>query len=259
MRIAAIVEYDGSGFSGWQWQTGVRTVQETLENALARVADAPIRVVTAGRTDTGVHATGQVVHFDTQVTREPRAWVRGGNSNLPKDVAVLWAGEVGGDFHARFAATGRHYHYYILNRTVRPTYLAGRISWDYRPLDVERMQTAAQYLLGEHDFSSYRAVQCQAKHPVREMRALEISRHGERVVIHAYANAFLHHMVRNIAGVLCTIGAGERPPEWAREVLEARDRTRGGITAPPDGLYLTRVEYPQDAGIPQLSSDPGLW
>lgn len=259
MRIAAIVEYDGSGFSGWQWQSGVRTVQQSLETALTRVADAPVRVVTAGRTDTGVHATGQVVHFDTEAVRDPHAWVRGTNSNLPRDVAVLWAGQASAEFHARFAATGRHYHYCILNRAVRPTYLSDRISWDYRPLDVERMQEAAVHLLGQHDFSSYRAVQCQAKHPVRELRALDIQRHGDRIVIHVYANAFLHHMVRNIAGVLCAIGAGERPPDWAREVLEARDRTRGGITAPPDGLYLTRVEYPQHFGIPQLSSDPGLW
>jgi tRNA pseudouridine38-40 synthase len=259
MRIAAIVEYDGSAFSGWQWQSGVRTVQEVLETALAYVADAPVRVITAGRTDTGVHATGQVVHFDTDAVRDPHAWVRGTNSRLPKDVAILWAGEVGEDFHARFSATGRHYHYCILNRPVRPTYLAGRVSWDYRPLNIDPMQAAAATLLGSHDFSSYRAVQCQAKSPVRELRALDVWRTRDRVIIHAYANAFLHHMVRNIAGVLCTIGAGERPPEWARQVLEARDRTTGGITASPDGLYLTRVEYPDVHGIPQLSSDPGLW
>jgi tRNA pseudouridine38-40 synthase len=258
-RVAAIVEYDGAAFSGWQYQSGVRTVQDTLETALAVVADTPVRVVTAGRTDTGVHATGQVVHFDTEAVREPRAWVRGTNSRLPKDVAVLWAGEVDENFHARFSATGRHYHYCILNRPVRPTYLAGRVSWEYRPLEVEPMQAAAASLLGTHDFSSYRAVQCQAKNPVRELRALDVWRIRDRVVIHAYANAFLHHMVRNIAGVLCAIGAGERTPEWAVEVLQARDRTRGGITAPPDGLYLTGVEYPQEYGIPQLSSDPGLW
>jgi tRNA pseudouridine38-40 synthase len=259
MRIAAIVEYDGSKFSGWQLQDGERTVQGSVEQALARVAAAPVRAIVAGRTDAGVHATAQVIHFDTSAARSEYAWVRGANSNLPDDVALLWAGEVDAAFHARFSATGRHYHYVILNRPVRPTYLAGRVTHEYRLLDVASMQQAARFLVGEHDFSSFRSIQCQAKSPVRELRALEVTRHGERVHLRVYANAFLQHMVRNIAGVLMTIGAGEREPAWAREVLEARDRTQGGVTAAPDGLYLTDIEYPEPFKIPRLSRDVGLW
>lgn len=259
MRIAAIIEYDGSGFCGWQLQDGVPTVQAEVERALGLVADHAVRVVTAGRTDAGVHATGQVIHFDTDARRSDHAWLRGANSNLPGRVALRWVRPMDPAFHARFSATGRHYLYIILNRPVRPTFLARRVSWDYRPLDLASMQAAARTLLGTHDFSSYRALQCQAKSPVRELRALDVSRNGAFVCIHAHANAFLHHMVRNLAGVLMTIGAGEREAGWAREVLEARDRTLGGLTAPPDGLYLTAVEYPEVFGVPQLSPDVGLW
>ncbi len=259
MRIAAIVEYDGSGFSGWQLQADSRTVQGVVEQALARVADEPIRVITAGRTDTGVHACEQVIHFDTNRERSSYSWVRGANSNLPKDVALLWAHEVDPSFHARFSATGRHYRYIILNRPVRPTYLAGRVTWEYRALDAERMQRAAAFLVGTHDFSAYRAMQCQAKSPVRELRRLSVVRQGEFVIIDASANAFLHHMIRNIAGVLTDIGAGERAVEWAREVLARRDRTQGGITAAPHGLYLAAVEYPERYEIPRLSRNCGLW
>ncbi len=259
MRIAAIVEYDGSRFSGWQLQDGDRTVQGCLEPALSRVADAAIRVTVAGRTDAGVHASAQVVHFDSTAKRSPHEWLRGTNSNLPDDVALLWAGEVAASFHARFSAIGRCYRYVILNRPVHPTYLAGRVTWDYRPLDLTRMREGAQYLVGTHDFSSFRAMQCQAKNPVRELRRLDVSRQQQFVLIDAHANAFLHHMVRNIAGVLMSIGAGEQAPAWAREVLDARDRTFGGVTAPPDGLYLRLVEYPQEFNIPQLSSSDGLW
>jgi tRNA pseudouridine38-40 synthase len=259
MRIAAIVEYDGSSFCGWQLQDDVRTVQCDVEQALTTVANEPIRVVTAGRTDTGVHASAQVIHFDSSAERTGRAWQRGANSNLADDVSVLWADEVDSSFHARFSATGRHYQYVIFNRSVRPTFLRRHVTWEYRSLDIERMQSAARHLLGTHDFSSYRTVHCQSKDPVRELRSLDISRRGDYVVLHVYANAFLHHMVRNLAGVLMTIGAGEREPEWAKQVLEARDRTQGGITAPADGLYLTAVEYPQNFNIPQLSPDSGLW
>jgi tRNA pseudouridine38-40 synthase len=259
MRIAAIVEYDGSGFSGWQLQDGVLTVQAEVERALGVVADHAVRVVTAGRTDAGVHATGQVIHFDTDARRSDHAWLRGANSNLPQGVALRWVSPIEPEFHARFSATGRHYMYLILNRPVRPTFLARRVSWDYRPLDVVPMRAAAQSLLGTHDFSSYRAIQCQAKSPVRELRGLDVTRNGAFICIHAYANAFLHHMVRNLAGVLMAIGAGEQGVGWAREVLEARDRTLGGLTAPSDGLYLTAVEYPDAFGIPQLSPDLGLW
>jgi len=247
MRIAAVVEYDGSEFSGWQWQDDAPSVQQAVERAVSRVADEPVRVTVAGRTDAGVHALAQVIHFETRAQRSAYAWVRGSNSNLP-------------EFNARFSATGREYHYVILNRPVRPAIHARRVTHDYRPLDVERMRAGAALLVGTHDFSSFRAMQCQAKSPVRELRALEIRREGERVIIHARANAFLHHMVRNLAGVLMSIGAGEREPAWAREVLEARDRTMAGITAPPDGLYLTGVEYPERFGIPAMQATMiGLW
>jgi len=258
MRIAALLEYDGSNFSGWQRQSDARSVQQCVEEALSKVADEPIQVTVAGRTDAGVHALAQVIHFDTTVTRNGHSWVRGAVSNLPDDVALLWADEVSADFHARFSATGRRYHYVILNRPIRPTTLRGRVSWEYRPLDVAAMQQGATHLVGTHDFSSFRAAECQAKSPVRELRNLEVERHGEFVHIRVYANAFLQHMVRNIAGVLMDIGAGEQKPEWAKAVLEARDRTRGGVTAPPDGLYLTAIEYPQHYGIPAIQPDLGF-
>ena len=259
MRIAAILEYNGAAFSGWQIQDNERTIQRCVEQALAKVAARPIRVTVAGRTDAGVHATAQVLHFDTDVERRDYAWVRGANSNLPSDVALLWAGRADEKFHARFSATGRRYEYLILNRTIRPAVLAGRVTHEYRPLDVTRMRLAAKYLIGTHDFSSFRAANCQARNPVRELRALDVQRDADRIRICAYANAFLQHMVRNIAGVLIEIGAGERDPDWAGAVREARDRRVGGATAPSDGLYLTAIEYPQSAKIPRLLSGRGLW
>jgi tRNA pseudouridine38-40 synthase len=259
MRIAAIVEYDGSRFSGWQLQDGDRTVQGCMEEALSRVADELLRVTVAGRTDAGVHASGQVIHFDSDAKRRDYEWLRGANSNLPVDVAILWAGQVDSSFHARFSAMERHYRYIILNRSVRPTYLAKRVTWEYRALDIVPMRRAAETLIGTHDFTSFRAVQCQAKDPIKNLRHLDISRRGEFVTIDAHANAFLHHMVRNIAGVLMTIGAGEQPSEWAGDVLAARDRTVAGVTAPAHGLYLTALEYPEHFGIPRLSSGPQLW
>lgn len=254
MRIAAILEYDGSRFSGWQRQDKARSVQAVVEDALSKVANEPLQVTVAGRTDAGVHAAGQVIHFDTGATRSDYSWVRGANSNLPSDVAVLWAGPVEDGFHARYSATGRHYHYIILNRPARPTYLAQRATHEFRPLDVAAMRLASRFLLGQHDFNSFRSVECQAKNPVRELRALEVTRHGELVYIRVHANAFLQHMVRNIAGVLMTIGAGERQPLWAKEVLEARDRRAGGVTAAPDGLYLAAVTYPDALKIPTVSA-----
>lgn len=265
MRIAAIIEYDGSRFSGWQVQSAdaqhedVRTVQGAVERALSVVADEPVRVHVAGRTDAGVHAAVQVIHFDTDAQRTPYSWVRGANSNLPEDVALLWASQVPPDFHARFAATARSYRYVILNRPVRSALLQTRVSWEYRPLDIAPMRAAAQSLIGVHDFTSFRAMQCQAKSPVRELRALEVARHGEYIVITATANAFLHHMVRNLAGVLMTIGAGERPAAWAQQVLAARDRTAGGVTASPAGLYLARIEYPERFAIPSATRGDGFW
>lgn len=259
MRIAAILEYDGSGFSGWQTQNSEKTVQHCVEQALSQVADEPIRVTVAGRTDAGVHAAVQVIHFDTRAERSGYSWVCGANSYLPSDVVFLWAQSINEEFHARYSATGRHYEYMILNRPVRPAVLAKRVTHEYRPIDVSKMQNGAAFLVGTHDFTSFRASDCQAKNPVRELRALKIRREADIVRIHTYANAFLKHMVRNIAGVLMEIGAGERDARWAREVLEARDRTLGGVTAAPDGLYLTAIEYPESFEIPRLSSSLCLW
>lgn len=258
MRIALGVEYDGSDFCGWQIQDGVRTVQACVEQALSKVADRPVKIITAGRTDTGVHASGQVIHFDTVTERSAHSWIFGANANLPKQISITWAQQVSDDFHARFSATARQYRYVIFNRAVRPALLHKHVSWDYRPLDVERMAIAAQHLLGAHDFSSFRAVSCQAKNPVREVRRLEVARHGELIVIDIVANAFLQHMVRNIAGVLMTIGASERAPNWALEVLQARDRTLGGVTAPPHGLTLIAVDYPERFDLPRFLPTPVL-
>lgn len=251
MRIALGIEYDGSGFNGWQaQQVGVRTVQGAAEQALSSVAAHPVSVVCAGRTDAGVHATGQVVHFDSDALRSPRAWTLGTNTLLPPDVSVRWAQPVAETFHARFSATARQYRYVILNQPTRPALLRNRACWQMRPLDAARMNAAAEHLIGEHDFTAYRAQQCQSKSPVRVLRRLTVIRHGAYLTIDVLANAFLHHMVRNIAGVLMTIGLGEHEPNWAREVLEGRDRKLGGVTAPPQGLYLVAVEYPEEFGLP---------
>jgi tRNA pseudouridine38-40 synthase len=251
MRIALGIEYDGTEFHGWQVQEGgVRTVQGCLGRAVARVADQPVTLHCAGRTDAGVHALGQVVHFETEARRSARSWVLGSNVNLPRDVSVIWAREVDEGFHARYSAVGRHYRYEILNRFARSGLHCSRAVWTHRPLDEEAMQRAAMDLVGTHDFSSYRALGCQAKSPVRTVHYLRVSRRGERVSMEVGANAFLHHMVRNIAGVLMAIGRKDQPVGWAREILEVRDRTRGGVTAPPEGLYLTRVDYPREFGIP---------
>jgi tRNA pseudouridine38-40 synthase len=254
MRIAMGVEYDGSDFHGWQTQVGVRTAQGCLERAIGRVADHPVRVHCAGRTDAGVHAVQQVIHFDTEARRAPRAWVLGSNVNLPGDVCVNWAKEVDETFHARFSASGRHYRYQILNRMTRSALQRSRAVWVHRPLHDRRMQHAADDLVGTHDFSSYRALGCQAKSPVRTIRYLRVRRDGQRLLIEIGADAFLHHMVRNIAGVLMAIGRAERPWGWAKEVLELRDRTLGGVTAPPQGLYLVGVDYPEHFGLPLINA-----
>lgn len=252
VRWVALVEYNGSAFHGWQTQRGEPTVQEAVERALSRVADQPVAVQCAGRTDTGVHATGQIIHFDTTAPRDAEAWVRGGNANLPKSVALHWAVPVESEFHARFSATARRYQYVIHNRPVRSTYLAHRTSWIHRPLDAERMAAGTHHLLGTHDFNAYRTVACQAPNPVRTIHSLDVHRRGRLITLTVEANAFLHHMVRNIAGVLIAVGAGEADTDWPRHVLESRDRTRGGVTAPPGGLYLTGVRYPAAFGLPAI-------
>ena len=218
-----------------------------------------MRVVCAGRTDAGVHALGQVVHFDTSAERSDRSWRLGANANLPGEVAILHAKEVPEDFHARFSARWRHYRYLVISRPSRPALLRGRAAWDHRPLDLGRLRAAAAFLVGTHDFNAYRASACQAKSPVRTVHALDVNRAGARLWFDVVANGFLHHMVRNMAGVLLAIGAGEAPPEWAREVLAGRDRGAGGATAAPDGLYLVRVGYPARFGLAEVLPDPAVW
>ncbi|MEK6747810.1 MAG: tRNA pseudouridine(38-40) synthase TruA [Pseudomonadota bacterium] len=260
MRYAAGIEYDGHPFCGWQIQkTGADSIQQRVEHALSAVADHALKVTCAGRTDAGVHALNQIIHFESAAPRAMSSWIRGANSNLPKEIAVTWVQPVADDFHARFSATRRTYRYVIANRPVRPTFLAWRSAWEYRPLDAVRMQEAANFLLGEHDFSSYRALACQAKSPVRTVHRLQVRRQGELILIDAEANAFLHHMIRNIAGVLLDIGAGKQAPPWAQEVLQARNRALGGITAPPHGLYFVGVMYPERFGIPYMPETAMLW
>ena len=257
MRIALGVEYDGTAFRGWQiQQPGVRTIQGCLEQAIGEVADRPVGLVCAGRTDAGVHAAAQVVHFDTEAERSPRAWVFGANSNLTSEIAVSWAQPVPETFHARFSARARRYRYVIFNRPVRSALHRQRASWFYKPLDAARMREAGLYLVGEHDFSSFRSVECQAKSPVRTVYALELERRGDFLILEIEANAFLHRMVRNIAGVLMAIGSSARPIGWARDVLEARDRASGGNTAPPQGLCLIAVRYPEMFGLPAAGAVP---
>ena len=256
-RIALGVEYKGSRYRGWQRQReGVPSVQESLERALSEVAAEPITLECAGRTDASVHASGQVVHFDTRVERPLIAWVMGANANLPGDISVCWAKVMPADFHARFKACARRYRYVIYNDPVRPAHMAEEVTWNHRPLDVGRMREAARLLVGTHDFSSFRALKCQAKSPIKTVHHLNVIEHGRFIVLDVRANAFLHHMVRNFAGVLMTIGAGERPAEWVSEILAARDRRAGGVTAHPYGLYLVQVEYPEPFELPQRYLGP---
>lgn len=251
MRWALGIEYAGSAYCGWQRQGHAPSVQETLEAALSQVANESIEVTCAGRTDTGVHAVEQLVHFDTESVRNERAWILGGNANLPHDIAIRWATPVSEEFHARYSAFARSYRYVIDNHFSRPAILAQRVTWTHKPLDAEAMHRAAQVLCGEHDFSSFRAQGCQAKHPNRFVESIAVSRGGHYVYIDVKANAFLHHMVRNIAGVLMAVGAGEADEDWVGQVLGYRDRTRGGVTAPPHGLYFVKAHYPSEFDLPR--------
>jgi tRNA pseudouridine38-40 synthase len=250
-RFAAGLEYDGRAYSGWQYQPGINTVQDVLQGALSRVADSPVECVCAGRTDAGVHAVGQVAHFDTDAARSERGFRLGANTYLPSDVSVVWLREVPAHFHARYSAAARSYRYVILNRDSRPGLATGRVTWERRMLDVGRMHTAAQVLVGEHDFSAFRAIECQAKSPVRRVESLAVARDREWVSITITANAFLHHMVRNVAGLLMSVGHGDSPPERVPAVLAGRDRKVNAATAPPDGLYLASVRYPAEFGLPE--------
>lgn len=250
VRIALGLEYDGRAFCGWQSQPSGCGVQDALDAALSEIAGTRVVSSVAGRTDAGVHALAQVAHFDSPVARPDTAWVRGVNGLLPGSIAVRWAHVVDEGFHARFGAIERSYRYLLLNRPQRPGLEAGRVGWMHAPLDVEAMRKAALHLVGEHDFSTFRAAQCQAKTPIKLMREVGLTRRGETLCFVFRANAFLHHQVRNMVGALVWVGLGRRPPYWLREILEARDRAAGAATFVPDGLYLSGVKYEPHWGLP---------
>ncbi len=254
-RIVLGVQYDGASWHGWQTQLSGNTVQDKLEQALSKFTGTTIDTVCAGRTDTGVHAIEQVVHFDTEIDREMFSWVRGVNAFLPASIAVRWACPVEpdplGDFHARFSATARTYRYILYNHPVRSPLLNGKAGWVFRPLAIEPMQHAAQHLVGTHDFSAFRSSQCQANSPVRTLHHINIERRGNIVVFSLRANAFLHHMVRNIVGSLILAGSGDRAPDWMVEVLHNKDRRHAAPTFMPDGLYLAKIDYDAKWGLPQ--------
>ena len=254
MRLAVGIEYAGTRFAGWQRQDGAATVQGAVEAALSRVADHPVAVTCAGRTDAGVHALGQVVHFDTNVQRPPRGWLLGANGALPPDVGLAWLAHVPDDFHARYSALARSYRYVILNRASRAPLLHERACWRHGALDAERMHAAAQALCGQHDFSAFRAAQCQSRVALRRLDSIAVRRHGALLFIDVTANAFLHHMVRNIAGSLMLVGEGARPEGWLAEVLATRDRRVAGPTAPAGGLYFARVDYPAGFALPDAAA-----
>ncbi|WP_233842371.1 tRNA pseudouridine(38-40) synthase TruA [Dyella sp. 2HG41-7] len=255
MRIALGIEYDGTDFLGWQRLSHGASVQASLEQALSFVAAQPTTVTCAGRTDAGVHGRCQVVHFDTDAQRDMRAWVLGACSNLPTTVAVLWAQHVSDDFHARFSARSRRYCYTILNRAIRPALDARYVAWERQPLDAQRMHAAAQALTGEHDFSAFRAISCQAAHARREVKQLSVRREGDHVIVDIEANAFLHHMVRNIVGSLLPVGRGEESVEWVASLLAGRNREVAGPTAAASGLTFIGPRYERHWGLPEEVSE----
>lgn len=251
-RIALAVEYDGEGFCGWQRQLHCHSVQAELEQALGKIVQMPVTVYCAGRTDSGVHAAAQIVHFDTELDRPLRAWTFGVNSHLDRRVAVHWAGFMSKDFHARFSAIERSYRYTLLNRSTRPGFQAGTLGWERVPLDAQRMHEAAQSLVGEHDFSSFRSANCQANHAVRLLKKISVFRQQDRVIIDVTANGFLHNMVRIITGCLLAIGRDEQPTDWMATLLKNQDRTRAGVTAKPQGLCFVQPGYPPEFGVPNF-------
>ena len=259
IRYAACVEYRGCAYSGWQKQHHAHSVQSAVENAVSRVADGNIDVVASGRTDTGVHATGQVIHFDSPVSRKDHEWLRGINTYLPADIRIIWVTQAGDDFHARFKALDRSYRYVILNRHVAPACLSGLVTWHRQALDIGQMKAAAQAFLGEHDFSAFRAAGCQNRNPVKRVTNLALGREGDWLWMDITANGFLHHMVRNIIGVLLQVGEGRQHRIWASEVLASLDRTRGGITAPADGLYFVAASYSPAYQLPAMPPACRFW
>ncbi|MCW8833983.1 MAG: tRNA pseudouridine(38-40) synthase TruA [Colwellia sp.] len=256
MRYALGVEYDGKNYCGWQRQKSVVSVQQTLERALSKIADEPIEVICAGRTDTGVNATNQVVHFDTSKIRKDVAWTLGVNTHLPNDIAVTWVKSVSDEFHARFSATARRYRYVIYNNRLRSAILSHGISHFHYPLDEKLMHQGAQHLVGKHDFTSFRTVHCQSHSPVRSIYHCEITRQGEYIIVDIKANAFLHHMVRNIVGSLMRVGQSQESTCWIKEVLAVKNRCLAGITAPPEGLYFVEVDYPEHFALPKRPFGP---
>lgn len=258
-RIAISVEYDGTGYRGWQEQRhDVRSVQAVVQNAISKIADEPIHLICAGRTDSGVHASSQVCHFDTHAIRESYNWVMGTNTELPKDVSLCWAHDVAKEFHARFLATSRQYVYLIRCSSFRSALLTNTTTFTSKKLDPHRMAEAGAHLLGSHNFNGYRSVQCQAKNPCRTLMGLAVHVDDEFIAVHVEANSFLQNMVRNIVGVLMAIGSGEKSTLWARDVLESKDRTQGGVTAPPQGLYFLGPTYPDTINLPQTVRIPTI-
>jgi len=259
VKLAACVEYNGAMFSGWQRQRGSTSVQEVVETALAGIANHPLAAVAAGRTDAGVHASGQVIHFETDSIRSEWSWRRGANALLPRGVTVLWVVPVAESFHARYSAVARRYRYIILNRQVRSSILDGRVAWDYRQLNVDAMQQAARLLVGERDFSAFRGSHCQAKSAVRNLRQFDVWHCNEWIWADTEANGFLQHMVRNLVGALLEVGTGAQEPDWVMRLLDSRDRCQGGVTAPAHGLYLTAVKYPSGFELPPAPAPCRFW
>jgi tRNA pseudouridine38-40 synthase len=255
-KYAACIEYDGTNYCGWQRLKDSPSVQEEVEKALSRVANHPVELTCAGRTDSGVHGIGQVVHFESDAIRNEKSWRMGCNTNLPDNIALRWIQPIDDSFHARFSAQSRRYRYIILNHKIRPAIIHKKVCWYRDELDEIRMQDAANQLLGENDFSSFRAAACQANHAMRELQAITVSREDKFVYVDIIANAFLHHMVRNIVGSLFEVGDGRREPEWFSELLALKDRTQAGITAPACGLYFVSVKYPEEFTLPEVAEPP---